>query len=396
MKSNQEPHLGKSSFLALCLAEVSALLMSGCASVPDVSVAYRPVTWQVAASVVHTITCTRDGSRAIIARDGSFTPVYKADATAEPLKLRLKDLDRFFADSDLSVAFTDDGRLKSVNQSTAGQGETIAKSLVSTVATLGTATLMKGAAPDLVIPAGAAAAKDNKTFLLSNSQLIEIQGRTPDPICKVVNDWSAAAAPKELPQIAVVQAGVLVSPTERAQLLVAGNDQSSVLLQALSPHIDLRAVVSAEFADNNKAGLQPVIAPEKLRDDEVGLPLQQTRSFTLKALPAQPLKADDVIKKSTLTVPRPVADGVLTLPIPKAALFGKQTFQLALADSGRITSLGYGRTAGASGALNAVGSLAGEQTAADTAEAAALKAAADLIAQQARLSSCVLKPTDCK
>jgi len=46
--------------------------------------------------------------------------------------------------------------------------------------------------------------------------------------------------------------------------------------------------------------------------------------------------------------------------------------------------------------MNAIGALAGEQTAEDSAEAAAMKAAADLIAQQARLSGCLLKPTDCK
>jgi uncharacterized protein YceK len=119
MKINNGRRLGCSVSLLLGLAVGPALLLSGCASVPDVSIAYRPVTWQVAATVVHTITCTRDGTRAIITRDGSFTPIYKADTAVDPLTLRLKDLDRFFADSDFSVGFTDDGRLKSVNQPSA-------------------------------------------------------------------------------------------------------------------------------------------------------------------------------------------------------------------------------------------------------------------------------------
>ena len=165
--------------------------------------------------------------------------------------------------------------------------------------------------------------------------------------------------------------------------------------------------VAADFSDANKAGLQPVSYAGALRDDEVPLQLQQTHSFVLKAVQKVAFKekdeqgrvrqpSEDVVKRSTVTVPRAASEAPLILPIPKPALFGKQTFALTLTESGRITSLGYGRTAGAPGARNAVGSLAGEQTAEDTAEAAALKAAADLIAQQARLNTCVLKPTECK
>lgn len=391
MKQISQPFAKHHRPLARAALPLAAMAFAGCASVPDVTVSYRPVTWQVAAAVVHTITCTRDGSRAIIARDGSFTPVYRADTKESPLTVRLKDLDRFFADSDFSASFTDDGRLKSVNQSTNGQGETIAKSLVSTVVTLGAAGVMGVAA---AAPEGAA--QPNKTYLLSDGRLIELRGKPSSPICKIVMDWSAALAPESLPQIVIVQAKLITEAIAQPVPVVAASEQASVLLEELKAHLDLRATVTAKFDDDNQAGLQPVKLPAALADDAVGLPLQQTRSFSLKAVPVALLKPDDVIKKSTVTVPRPVSDGLLKVPIPKPALFGKQTFQLALAESGRITSIGYGRTAGAAGALNAVGALAGEQTAADTAEAAALKAAADLIAQQARLSNCVLKPTECK
>ena len=62
----------------------------------------------------------------------------------------------------------------------------------------------------------------------------------------------------------------------------------------------------------------------------------------------------------------------------------------------RITSIGYGSTTGAPGALNALASVAGVQSAEDAAEAAARQAAADLIAQQSRLSACLLDPANCK
>jgi hypothetical protein len=84
------------------------------------------------------------------------------------------------------------------------------------------------------------------------------------------------------------------------------------------------------------------------------------------------------------------------LPIPKAALFGKQTFSLSLSEAGTITAVDYGKQTGAAGALNAAGSIA---TAVDpetpTAKAADLKAQADIIAQQQRLLRCQRAPASC-
>ena len=95
------------------------------------------------------------------------------------------------------------------------------------------------------------------------------------------------------------------------------------------------------------------------------------------------------------SVPVPTTT-TFAVPIPKAALFGKQTFSLVLAESGRITSLGYGRTAGVPGALGATAAAAGAETTEDNTEAAAMKAASDLIAQQQRYNNCKLKPSECK
>lgn len=95
------------------------------------------------------------------------------------------------------------------------------------------------------------------------------------------------------------------------------------------------------------------------------------------------------------SLPVPTTE-TFVLPIPKAALFGKQTFVLSLAESGRISTLGYGRTTGVPGAFNAATAASTAEITEDNAGAAALKAAADLIAQQQRFNTCKLKPTDCK
>ncbi|SEF25605.1 hypothetical protein ABL840_01685 [Variovorax sp. NFACC27] len=121
---------------------------------------------------------------------------------------------------------------------------------------------------------------------------------------------------------------------------------------------------------------------------EVALTLQRMVALSAKAEDAQgPI--------GTKSAPVPTTD-TFVLPIPKAALFGKQTFVLALAESGRVSTLGYGRTTGVPGAFNAATAAATAEITEDNAEAAALKAAADLIAQQQRFNTCKLKPADCK
>ncbi len=85
------------------------------------------------------------------------------------------------------------------------------------------------------------------------------------------------------------------------------------------------------------------------------------------------------------------------LPIPKAALFGKQNFALSLADSGAVTAIEYGKATGAAGPLNVLGAAATAAAPDSTAaKAAEVKAQADLIAQQQRLTRCQAHPAQCQ
>ena len=380
-------------------AAALAVLTAGCAATPDVTVSYKPVAWLVGVSVVDTITCTRDAKQVIVVRGATFTPIYRADANAEPFKLQLKALDRYFADSDLTVNLTDDGRLKSINQSTTGQGEAISKAVVGAVAAIGAATV---AAPALSGPAIAAAPPASRASALGSyslrngtlkSMTIPSKPR-PDVICAVVRDWTAVPPSKGLPQISVVQTKTIGAA---GSVDLNGSDEQATLLlnELKDAQLDLWASVNSNIVDAEAA--QPIANPRNgVGSDEVPLKLQQTGSLSLKAIPKERTpkeKEAEPIGSATITVP---LLGTFELPIPKAALFGKQSFSLALADSGRITSIGYGSTAGAPGALNALSSVAGVQSAEDSAEAAARQAAADLIAQQSRLSGCLLNHADCK
>ena len=372
-------------------AMAASLFLGACASVPDVTLTYRPVAWSVGASVVQTITCTRDGKRAIVARGATFTPVYRADMNATPFKLPLKDLDRYFADSDLTVSYTDDGRLKSINQSSTGQGEAITKAAVGTVAAVG--TLSAGAATANLMGYTLSASQLNGLLILSEGKL-KADPAKPDPICDVVNRWSAATGPTALPQISIVQTKALrLAQLDASAITLDADEQATVLLAELSAaKLDLSANVAARLVADG-SGIQPIAGPRgAVGSGEVPLKIQQTGSVLVMATRTENGK-DETIGSASVIIP--LAD-TFTLPIPKPALFGKQTFMLTLGESGRITSIGYGRTAGAASGLNAFSSLAGAKTAEDTAETAALKAAADLIAQQSRLNQCVLDPAGCK
>jgi len=84
------------------------------------------------------------------------------------------------------------------------------------------------------------------------------------------------------------------------------------------------------------------------------------------------------------------------LPIPAAAVFGKQVFGVSIAESGALQSVTYNRSAGAGQAANVLTSAEGADTAAYQNRAAEARAEADMLAQQQRLAACRARPTDCK
>lgn len=351
-----------------------AVLASGCASIPDVTVAYRPVKWSVVATVAHTVSCNRDGTLALVERGATFLAVYGADRPDPRFQLRLKDLDRFYADADMALTFTDDGRLKSINHSATGQGESLVKSVIGAAAAVA------------ATPAIAAAPAGGVQLFSSNVFSGRAARAQPVTVCSVVRKWTLAAA-DEMPQVSLVQQAVLSGPTAADGVAVApSKDQAELLAGLREAGLDLSAKVVAVITGD---ALQPVASPAAtVQGNEVPLVVQQ-----VSLLKATALDATGTIGAKSIQVP---LKDTFVVPIPKAALFGKQSFALALAESGRITSLGYGRTAGAPAALGAVTALANSETSFDSAEAAALKAASDLIAQQQRFNTCKLKPAECK
>lgn len=347
---------------ALVLAPLG--FVAGCASMPDVTINYRPVKGAVLVTVAHTITCDQKGELAIVDRGATFTPMYSAADPDPRNKIQLKSLSGDFADAEITLFLTDDGRLKSINQSSTGQGDTIVKSAIAAVATV--------AATPLV-----------------NSYLDKKQPDSANPpsLCQVVRKRSVVA-PEKLPQVSLVQTVLIAKVGEDgiSQTAQHSKDQD-VLFEALtSAKLDLTVKVTAKLQSDE---LQPIFEPaNSVASGEIPLHLQRMRNLQVSV-------TDYKGTIGSKLVPVPLKD-TFVIPIPKAALFGKQVFALTLAESGRITSIAYTRTTGVPGALNAVTAVAGAETTEDNTAAAEMRAASDLIAQQQRYKNCRLKPTECK
>ena len=352
-----------------------ASLVGGCASIPDVTVTYRPVRWAVLITVAHTITCNRENTLAIVERGAVFLPLYSAAPPDTRFRIRLQDLNRYTADSDIAIAFTDDGRLKSINQSTTGQGEAAVKGVV------GLAAAVAAQPPSVPL----SAPPSGVSLFSQNVFKGQVEAAKPSTVCAVVQKRSLSA-PNQLAQVSLVQTGLVKSNSGSTIAANPSKDQEHLLLELKKAGLDLATEATTKLSSEE---LQPIAEPvETVASDEVPVVLQRMRELSVEVTDTQ-----GTIGSKSVPVPM---TSVLVLPVPKAALIGKQSFSLTVAESGKIVTIGYGRTSGAPGAFGAATAIASAEVTEDTAEAAAMKAASDLIAQQQRYNNCKLKPSDCK
>lgn len=322
-----------------------AALLTACATVPDVTYRYYPAKSTTHVSVIQTVGCSADHTIKIALHTPAVTTTYSSDLDKTPFEIRIKDLGGWFADTDMSMALSDDGRLKAIGQSATGQGENIIKSVVTLVAAV---AAMGGGGPP-----------------------------KPYEECTLIDKWGGGK-PVTLNYKTVIFAGksdVVLEPTKDSEALY--NE-----IKAGLPRLEATAT-SAKFVDTRAT----YNAPPSGRSDRVVLMKLQKTAYSEVSISADGTKIGD----SRIFVPTPE---VFELPIPKAALFGKQSFSINVSDSGALTSVAYGTTAGAAGVMNALGSIASTQT--EATKAAELKAEADIMAQQQRIVVCQTNRDECK
>jgi hypothetical protein len=347
-------------FRLICAAACAALL-AACSSVPDVEYSYYPAKSNTLATVTQTIDCNNDKSAFVIVNTPAVTTAYAADFDRPPYQINIKDVEGSFspfADSDANFTFYDDGRLKSINQSTTGQGEAVIKSAVTlgtTIAALG------GGAP------------------VKNSLADE---------CAIIASWGASK-----PVTLTYSLGINLATALGKVSNIPVSPTSAELYDDLNPRgqppklPQLQIWISAPSRIGGRAG--SFRAAYGSTGAIVELPLQEMMDVKVRIT-----ASGATIWSGEVTVP---GTGTYTLPIPKAALFGKQSFSLSLAESGAITAVDYGKLSGAAGALNAGNTIAAAvEPESAAAKAADVKAQADLIVQQQRLMKCQRTPATCQ
>jgi hypothetical protein len=113
---------------------IGGLLVAACASIPSVEYRYYLSKSNATVTVTQAVACNTDGTDLIVVTTPTVNTTYSADLRHGVHTLQIRDVEgafRDFADADVNFSFYDDGRLKSINQSTTGQGEAIIKSGVA-------------------------------------------------------------------------------------------------------------------------------------------------------------------------------------------------------------------------------------------------------------------------
>lgn len=336
------------------LATVTAILtlLLGCAHNPNIEVGYYFARSKVDVKVVRTVACTvSNPPQPIVANTVTVTVTHAADYNARHA-LETTGLNGHLSDSDLKFDFFEDGRLRSINTVSTGQGEQIIKTAISVATTL---------APILFVQGGTDYSKEcgivkqaagGKSLTLTFEDDFDIPD-TGNFEATVKPDATSTFYAEELPDIvgtvAVTARDIQNSP---AAPVSAASDTKWALLKLKQPRA-MHAIVTAG-AIRNKSG--------------------------------------DVAWEGDLLVAQRGIE--YELPIPAPAIFGKETLVASFEESGALTSLHYTSENGTAQAINVLN--AGLAPFQPTAKADRLKAEADLIVQQQRLVQCQADPANCK
>jgi hypothetical protein len=330
-------------------------LLSACASLPPVSYNYFPSKGTASVTLTQTVDCNSDNTALVITQTVPTVAVqYAGDHSQAPWALPLAIGTSQVADKDMTLGFYDDGRLKSINASSTGQGETVLTNVVSlAVAAL---PLLAGGAP----AAG------------------------PIEECGAVASWGKGkpiaityAAAFDL----ILASGqrITIAPTPDVKPLHDLLDKNGRLGT-------LQAVVS-----NTSQKLAPVTFTPRAGHDDDYIPL--------KLQVIQPVQIDIQASGTSIWKADVLAPTLqsYTVPIAKDAWFGKSVFVLALAESGAVTSIEYTRNTGATGPVNVATAAAKAAAPTSTSDTLAqLKAQDDLIVEQQRHATCLAHPDQCK
>jgi hypothetical protein len=344
------------SIRTAAIAAALAVACGGCATLPQGTVQYYLAKTSVTVKVIRTVGCDAN-DEVIVANTVSPTFVHEADLGAGH-DLPLAKLRSVFADTDVKIDLTDDGRVKTVNGTLTGHGDEILAKVVSIAGTvavrgLGYRSAKAGDACQYIRDT----AGDNKVLTLTYEAPINLHAASTDEQVLAPQMSSDVYDKRLLPALGKVCA--LVSAVRKPGAPVAHIEPGAVTLHARQP-----ALVDITVKARHNAGGQD------------STPCGQE------------------IAKLTVVAAQKGVD--YEIPLPKAPAFGKQVFAITFADSGALSSLQYATTSGTTSALGSLDSALTAAAGLNSRRAEALNAEANLIAAQQRLVRCQADPSSCQ
>jgi hypothetical protein len=324
-------------------------LTTACARLPPVDYNYYPSKGMTTVSVTQTFDCSADKKRlVVVTAPPAVATSYSADYSKQVQLLAMSGIRGEFTDNDFTINFYEDGRLKSINSVSTGKGEAILKTAISIV----------GAALPLI------GAGDGTKDMTSECTALAIWGKDKPVSVTFTGSIDLAADTGGVINLIVApDSSKLFADLNRAPPQIRLTSEGGPIVPAVRAKTD-----TANYVD---LSLQKVY-PSKLEVSQDGAAFWVGR----------------------VLVPKPE---YYNLPVPKAALFGKTTVVVNVAESGAVTSIQYGKETGAGAALNLVSAGLSEISPdSDATKVGAVKAQADLIAQSQRLARCQAQPDKCE
>lgn len=335
-----------------------ALVSTACASTPDLSVGYYLPRVELTIRAIRTVGCSTD-NRLFSTTSVSVASGFLPDGELGMSNLRLRSLDGPVANADVAINYYSDGRLKGINATTVGRGQEV----VSTVMGIAALALASDAAPS-------ASTRQRET-----------------QVCQTIR---AVAGDKP---VTITYSHIETFDDFQTTRLLERDGTNPAYAAEVDRLLDGICAVFSAYAPPT-----PIVTPGGRGNSDVELAMRQPASVPLAVVRGSGggCIGNRVGLWSGL-VQVPQFGTRYTLPIPRAAMFGKQVFALAVSESGEITSLQYGRESGAPAMLSAIGATAtGLAPQSTAARAADVEAEANLIAQQQRRIRCEATPATCE
>jgi len=346
--------------VAIALLCGASCVMTSCARTPDVTVNYYLPRADARLKVLETVSCNKQ-DEVVAAASGTLTTSYVADTT-KIWPVHLKSLNGALADSGITFEFSDDGRLKGVNQSSTGKGEEVLKSAMTL---LSAAFAFDGGAP----PKFPKECSSIKQYGEGKPITIAFEGTLPlDPVDPAQTVTSAPA-------------------------MLAPDEIGTPYFREIVPAVGLVCVM---LTKRTMPAWKPADAVGKAGD--VMLMLRQPATVDATAYSVH---KDDCSDRSvtnavwTGAVQVPQLGREYPLVIPRPVIFGKQVFGLTLSDAGTITKLQYDKETGAAQVLNVATAATNALVTTTEEETAKLKAERENIAEQEKIVACKADHTKC-